>query len=67
MQVLILLLRYNLVLLWRWISFFASKVDFSFASGAGVGVSANVHADLVDVARPVLVVREDGGVVISVL
>lgn len=56
-----------MVLLWRLVSFFASKVDFSFASGAGVGVSANVHADLVDVARPVLVVREDGGVVISVL
>lgn len=63
----ILLLRYNLVLLWRWISFFASKVDLSFASGAGVAVSANVHVDLVEVARLVLVLREDGGVVISVL
>ena len=62
----ILLLRYNLVLLWRWIYFFASKVDLSFASGAGVGVSANVHVDLVEVARLVLVLREDGGVVISV-
>ena len=63
----VLLLRYILVLLWTWISFFVSKLDFSFASGAVVGVSANVHADLVEVARLVLVLREDGGVVISVL
>lgn len=63
----VLVLRYILVLLWTWISFFVSKLDFSFASGAGVGVSANVHADLVEVARLVLVLREDGGVVISVL
>ena len=67
MHVLILLLRYNLVLLWRWISFFASKVDLSFASGADVGVSAHVHVDLKEVAHLVLVLREDGGVVISVL